>query len=122
MLFRSQKERVNLIGNDQRITSGPAVKRPHSKAEYMTAPERFAESQFLPCTAGAVHTCEGEVSTSPFIAPTRKTMWGEGGDFKMGPGHQEKIVTFDFGSLDKFPPGEFRIICPNLVTPFKPYK
>jgi len=66
--------------------------------------------------------CEGEVSTSPFIAPTRKTMWGEGGDFKMGPGHQEKIVTFDFGSLDKFPPGEFRIICPNLVTPFKPYK
>src|SRR3954447_1499575 len=35
----AQKERVNLIGNDQRITSGPAVKRPHSKAEYMTAPE-----------------------------------------------------------------------------------
>jgi len=47
---------VNLIGNDQRITSGPAVKRPHSKAEYMTAPERFADSQFLSCTAGAVHT------------------------------------------------------------------
>src|SRR4051795_6197479 len=43
----AQKERVNLIGNDQRITSGPAVKRPHSKAEYMTAPERFADSQFL---------------------------------------------------------------------------
>src|SRR5436190_10690134 len=53
----AQKERVNLIGNDQRITSGPAVKRPHSKAEYMTAPERFADSQFLSCTAGAVHTC-----------------------------------------------------------------
>jgi S1-C subfamily serine protease len=27
---------VNLIGNDQRITSGPAVKRPLSKAEYIT--------------------------------------------------------------------------------------
>src|SRR3954452_5933411 len=53
----AQKERVNLIGNDQRITSGPAVRRPHSKAEYMTAPERFADSQFLSCTAGAVHTC-----------------------------------------------------------------
>src|SRR6059058_2652133 len=52
----AQKERVNLIGNDQRITSGPAVKRPHSKAEYMTAPERFADSQFLSCTAGGVHT------------------------------------------------------------------
>jgi hypothetical protein len=23
----------------------------------MTAPERFADSQFLSCTAGAVHTC-----------------------------------------------------------------
>jgi hypothetical protein len=48
---------VLLFGTDQRITSGPAAKRPHSKAEYMTAPERFADSQILfPCTAGAVHT------------------------------------------------------------------
>jgi hypothetical protein len=52
----AQKERVNLIGTDQRITSGPALKRPHSKAEYMTAPEGFADSQFLSCTAGAVYT------------------------------------------------------------------
>jgi len=52
----AKKERVNLIGTDQRITSGPAVNRPHSKAEYMTAPERFADSQIPPCTAGAVHT------------------------------------------------------------------
>src|ERR1700693_5665240 len=53
----ARKERVVLIGTDQRITSGPAAKRSHSKAEYMTAPERFAESQILfPCTAGAVHT------------------------------------------------------------------
>jgi hypothetical protein len=53
----ARKERVLLFGTDQRITSGPAAKRPHSKAEYTTAPERFAESQiFFPCTAGAVHT------------------------------------------------------------------
>jgi hypothetical protein len=41
----AKKERVLLFGTDQRITSGPAAKRPHSKAEYMTAPERFADSQ-----------------------------------------------------------------------------
>ena len=41
----ARKERVGLFGTDQRITSGPAAKRPHSKAEYMTAPERFADSQ-----------------------------------------------------------------------------
>src|ERR1700751_4742998 len=53
----ARKERVLLFGTDQRITSGPAAKRLHSKAEYMTAPERFAESQILfPCTAGALHT------------------------------------------------------------------
>jgi len=47
---------VNLIGNDQRITSGPAVKRPHSKAEYMTAPERFADSQIpLAPRAPSIH-------------------------------------------------------------------
>src|SRR6202051_3624406 len=52
-LGHAKKERVSLFGTDQRITSGPAAKRPHSKAEYMTAPERFAESQILfPCTAG----------------------------------------------------------------------
>jgi hypothetical protein len=53
----AKKERVVLFGTDQRITSGPAAKRLHSKAGYMAAPERFAESQILfPCTAGAVHT------------------------------------------------------------------
>jgi hypothetical protein len=34
---------VLFIGTDQRITSGPAAKRLHSKAGYMAAPERFAE-------------------------------------------------------------------------------
>jgi putative tryptophan/tyrosine transport system substrate-binding protein len=37
-LGHAKKERVSLFGTDQRITSGPAAKRPHSKAEYMTAP------------------------------------------------------------------------------------
>jgi hypothetical protein len=41
----AKKERVLLFGTDQRITSGPAAKRSHSKAEYMTAPERFAEGR-----------------------------------------------------------------------------
>ena len=44
VMGHARKERVGLFGTDQRITSGPAVKRPHSKAEYMTAPERFADS------------------------------------------------------------------------------
>ena len=39
----ASKERVVLIGTDQRITSGPAAKRLHSKAGYMAAPERFAK-------------------------------------------------------------------------------
>jgi hypothetical protein len=39
----ASKERVLLIGTDQRITSGPAAKRLHSKAGYMAAPERFAK-------------------------------------------------------------------------------
>src|SRR5271169_4378231 len=45
LLGHARKERVVLVGTDQRITSGPAAKRSHSKAEYMTAPERFADSQ-----------------------------------------------------------------------------
>jgi hypothetical protein len=47
---------VLLFGTDQRITSGPAAKRPHSKAEYMTAPERFADSQIpLAPRAPSIH-------------------------------------------------------------------
>src|SRR5262249_43205772 len=43
---QAQNERVSLFGTDQRITPGPAAKkRPHEKAGYMTAPDRFAESQ-----------------------------------------------------------------------------
>jgi hypothetical protein len=54
-----------LFGTDQRITSGPAAKRLHSKAEYMTAPERFADSQILfPCTAGCVSAAGGAADAS----------------------------------------------------------
>jgi hypothetical protein len=45
VMGHAKKERVLLFGTDQRITSGPAAKRSHSKAEYMTAPERFAEGR-----------------------------------------------------------------------------
>lgn len=52
----ARKERVGLFGTDQRITSGPAARRPHSKAEYMTAPERFADSQIpLAPRAPSIH-------------------------------------------------------------------
>ena len=55
-LGHAKKERVSLFGTDQRITSGPAVRRPHSKAEYMTAPERFADSQIpLAPRAPSIH-------------------------------------------------------------------
>jgi hypothetical protein len=51
----ARKERVVLVGTDQRITSAPAAKRAAFKAAYMAAPERFADSQ-IPLAAGAVHT------------------------------------------------------------------
>jgi len=35
---------------------GPRPQRPHSEAEYMAAPERFAKTSDSSCTAGAVHT------------------------------------------------------------------
>src|SRR5262245_6825131 len=56
VMGQARKERVVLFGTDQRITSGPAAKRPHSKAEYMTAPERFADSQIpLAPRAPSIH-------------------------------------------------------------------
>src|ERR1019366_6416862 len=59
-LGHAKKERVNLFGTDQRITSGPAAKRLHSKAEYMTAPERFADSQIpLAPRAPSIHDPKG---------------------------------------------------------------
>src|SRR6266404_2734734 len=59
-LGHARKERVSLFGTDQRITSGPAATRLHSKAEYMTAPERFADSQIpLAPRAPSIHAPEG---------------------------------------------------------------
>jgi len=52
----ARKERVVLVGTDQRITSGPAAKRLHSKAGYMAAPERVADSQIpLAPRAPSIH-------------------------------------------------------------------
>src|ERR1700687_5163384 len=60
LLGHAKKERVGLVGTDQRITSGPAAKRPHPKAEYMTAPERFADSQIpLAPRAPSIHDAAG---------------------------------------------------------------
>src|SRR6202521_5677816 len=56
LMGHARKERVVLFGTDQRITSGPAAKRSHSKAEYMTAPERFADRQIpLAPRAPSIH-------------------------------------------------------------------
>src|SRR5712672_3443008 len=58
-LGHARKERVSLFGTDQRITSGPAATRLHSKAEYMTAPERFADSRIpLAPRAPSIHDPE----------------------------------------------------------------
>src|SRR5262245_38302647 len=68
-LGHAKQERVSLFGTDQRITSGPAARRPHSKAEYMTAPERFADSQIpLASRAPSIHV-ESRGGTSPPRAP-----------------------------------------------------
>ena len=43
---------IRISGSHQ----GQRPKRLHSKAGYMAAPERFAETSDSSCTAGAVHT------------------------------------------------------------------
>src|SRR4030088_2683288 len=64
LLGHAKKERVVLFGTDQRITSGPAARRPHSKAEYMTAPERFADSQIpLAPRAPSIHDPKPTLAT-----------------------------------------------------------
>jgi hypothetical protein len=64
-LGHAKKERVSLFGTDQRITSGPAARRPHSKAEYMTAPERFADSQ-IPLAPRAPSIHDPKATLHPF--------------------------------------------------------
>jgi hypothetical protein len=69
VMGHARKKRVVLFGTDQRITSGPAAKRPHSKAEYMTAPERFADSQIpLAPRAPSIHGPQRRCSTVPGTA------------------------------------------------------
>src|SRR5258706_10156383 len=67
-LGHARKERVSLFGTDQRITSGPAATRLHSKAEYMTAPERFADSQIpLAPRAPSIHDPRPTIRRHGFI-------------------------------------------------------
>src|SRR5882762_6919685 len=69
-LGHARKERVSLFGTDQRITSGPAATRLHSKAEYMTAPERFADSQIpLAPRAPSIHDPEPDLLASAMRPP-----------------------------------------------------
>src|SRR5262249_55375906 len=74
-LGHAKQERVSLFGTDQRITSGPAARRPHSKAEYMTAPERFADSQIpLASRAPSIH----DPSRKSHMAFAKRTAWNVG--------------------------------------------
>src|SRR5262245_46121070 len=75
-LGHAKKERVSLFGTDQRITSGPVARRPHSKAEYMTAPERFADSQIpLAPRAPSIHDSFAgqKIFARPSDQPTRNS-------------------------------------------------
>ena len=79
-----EKERVSLFGTDQRITSGPAVKRPHSKAGYMTAPERFADSQIpLAPRAPSIHDPNQEVAL-PYSITSSARVIRVGGNSRPG--------------------------------------
>src|SRR5712691_9701084 len=69
VMGHAKKERVSLFGTDQRITSGPAARRPHSKAEYMTAPERFADSQ-IPLAPRAPSIHDPELTLADFRVRT----------------------------------------------------
>src|SRR5258708_2397635 len=76
VMGHARKERVVLFGTDQRITSGPAAKRPHSKAEYMTAPERFADSQIpLASRAPSIHGTQRHFPALPKFGRD----WGHSG-------------------------------------------
>jgi hypothetical protein len=78
LLGHAKIERVLLIGTDQRITSGPAAKRPHSKAEYMTAPERFADNGQIPLAlrAPSIHGPTRDIETVEAVLSTRSQLDG----------------------------------------------
>ena len=57
MRHASKRTRANVWDPISGLHQGQRPQRPHQQAEYMAAPERFAEMpDFFPCTAGAVHT------------------------------------------------------------------
>src|SRR5262249_60632605 len=79
-LGHAKQERVSLFGTDQRITSGPAAKRLHSKAEYMTAPERFADSQIpLASRAPSIHGPQEVETMSQTLSPSLARCYGMAG-------------------------------------------
>src|SRR5258706_114075 len=85
-LGHARKERVSLFGTDQRITSGPAATRLHSKAEYMTAPERFADSQIpLAPRAPSIHDHAIISLGTDFVVQT----WNAGAQRMFGYGEAE---------------------------------
>src|SRR5262245_65718641 len=85
-LGHAKQERVSLFGTDQRITSGPVARRPHSKAEYMTAPERFADSQ-IPLAPRAPSIHDPKRSSARLQKPHRER------DREVGEGDQVRRAT-----------------------------
>ena len=60
---------------------GQQPNRLHPKAEYMAAPERFAEMSDSPCTAGAVHTWHSPTSAAVLVMAAAGGLSAEGPGF-----------------------------------------
>ena len=105
----ARKERVGLFGTDQRITSGPAARRPHSKAEYMTAPERFADSQIpLAPRAPSIHD-PTRSSAGQFAVMHNTTVLDFFGGWGSRRGRKPGLSCSGFLSTDNGSAQEFRI-------------
>ena len=80
VMGHANKERVLLFGTDQRITSGPAAERPHSKAGYMTAPKRFADSPIpLAPRAPSIHDPSATSSVQRSVADSDRYLGNSDG-------------------------------------------
>ena len=111
VMGHARKERVGLFGTDQRITSGPAARRPHSKAEYMTAPERFADSQIpLAPRAPSIHAAT-HVITHPGSRPFALMMVTASGERKKV---IRALATFGSFALVGMPAAYTVVACKSL--------